>query len=142
MTDAAQADRACAGSNPHGTGDDLLPIGNIADATGVAVSALRYYDEIGLISPRARIGGKRRFGPEAIGRVNFVRRAKKLGFSLDEVREILDDTSGEWAKLVADRLASLRQQRDELDAMIDVLEEVQACGCEVVAECPRTITVC
>lgn len=130
MTDRADVDQS------------LLAIGSLADATGVAVSALRYYEEIGLISSQKRVGGKRRFGADAIGRVNFVRRAQKVGFSLDEVREILDDTSGDWARLVATKLAVLHRQRQELDAVIEVLEEVQSCGCEVVAECPRTITVC
>ncbi len=121
---------------------ELLAIGGLADATGVAASALRYYDEIGLIAPAARVGGKRRFDADAIGRVNFVRRAQSVGFSLDEVRGILDDTVGGWNDMVADKLEALRSQRSELDVMIAMLEEVRACGCRVVAECQRTVDSC
>lgn len=121
---------------------NLLSIGDIANATGVSVSALRYYDEVGLVSPHTRVGGKRRFEPDTVGRVNFVRRAQSVGFSLDEVRDILDDTSGAWNTIVADKLASLRSQRSEIDDMIAILEEVRTCGCRVVAECPRVASPC
>lgn len=122
--------------------DDLMAIGTLATATGVAVSALRYYDELGLIAPAARVGGKRHFDSPTVGRVNFIRRVQQVGFSLDEIRLLLDDTSGSWADAVTLKLGDLRAQRAELDAMIAVLEEVRLCGCEVVAECPRSITVC
>ena len=121
---------------------ELLAIGTLADATGASVSALRYYDEIGLITPSARVGGKRQFDPEAVGRVNFVRRAQRVGFSLEEVRDILDDTAGEWHDMVADKLAALRARRNELDVMIDTLEEIRACGCQVVVDCVRARDRC
>ena len=119
------------------TVEALMSIGTLAAATDVAVSTLRYYDEIGLLTPDARVGGKRRFASPAIGRVNFVRRAQQVGFSLDEIREILADDDGAWGELVDTKLATLHQQRTELDAVIALLEEMRACGCEVVAECPR-----
>lgn len=120
---------------------ELLAIGGLATATGVAVSALRYYDEIGLVAPSTRIGGKRRFGSEAVGRVNFVRRAQQVGFSLEEIKDILDDTAGAWNDVVAGKLDALRSQRAELDAVIAMLEEVQLCGCRIVAECPRRVNL-
>ena len=58
----------------------LLPIGEVADSTGVTVSAVRYYDEIGVITATTRIGGKRRFDPDTVGRVSFIRRAQEAGF--------------------------------------------------------------
>ena len=120
----------------------LLAIGTLAGATGVAVSALRYYDEVGLITPTTRVGGKRRFGADAVGRVNFVRRAQEVGFSLDEIREILNDTAGTWPEVVADKLAALRSHRAELDTMIAMLDEIRVCGCRVVSECPRMEMTC
>ncbi len=116
---------------------ELLAIGMLADATGVSVSTLRYYDEIGLVAPSERVGGKRRFLPEAVGRVNFIRRAQGVGFSLEEVADILDDSDGAWGRMVVDKLTELGSQRKELDVMITMLEDVQPCGCRVVAECPR-----
>jgi len=120
------------------TDGELLAIGSLADATGVAVSALRYYDEVGLIDASTRVGGKRRFAPEVIGRVNFVRRAQGVGFTLDEIAAILDDNAGAWKGVVAQKLGSLRDRRDELESMISMLEAVEDCGCEVVSQCPRT----
>ncbi len=120
----------------------LLPIGELAAATGVAVSALRHYDEIGVISPAERVGGKRHFSRDAIGRVNFVRRAQRIGFRLSEIRDILDDTSGETRELAAAKIDELRAQQAELAVMIDLLQEMMACGCQVVAECPAVTDPC
>jgi MerR family redox-sensitive transcriptional activator SoxR len=120
------------------SGSDLLAIGTLSDATGVAVSALRYYDEVGLIDASTRVGGKRRFEPAVIGRVNFVKRAQGVGFSLDEIGAILDDDAGSWRNVVVEKLENLREQRDELESMIAMLEAVEDCGCQIVSQCPRT----
>ncbi len=115
----------------------LLPIGQVADSTGVTVSAVRYYDEIGVITATTRIGGKRRFDPDTVGRVSFIRRAQEAGFSLDEIRTLLDDTQGGWRDLVEDKLAELSERRERLDVMISMLGDMRDCGCEVVSSCPR-----
>ena len=117
---------------------DLLPIGEVSKSTGVAVSALRYYDEIGVITVSARVGGKRCFDPDTVGRVNFIRRAQEAGFSLEEIRRILDDERVGSQELVEDKLAELSERRDRLDTMIGLLAEIRDCGCEVVASCPGT----
>lgn len=114
----------------------LVPIGQLASATGVAVSALRYYDEVGVITPAERAGGKRWFNPNAIGRVNFVRRAQRFGFSLTEIRDILDDETGQTRAIAAAKIAELRARQVELGTMIELLEEMVACGCQAVATCP------
>ena len=118
----------------------LLPIGEVADSTGVTVSAVRYYDEIGVITATTRIGGKRRFDPDTVGRVSFIRRAQEAGFSLDEIRTLLDDTKGGWRDLVEDKLAELSERRDRLDVMISMLGDMRDCGCEVVASCPSGVS--
>ncbi len=120
-------------------GVDLLPIGEVARSTGLAVSAVRYYDEIGVITASARVGGKRRFDPDTVGRVSFIRRAQEAGFSLDEIRMILDETQGGWHGLVEDKLTELSERRDRLDTMIDMLAEIRDCGCDAVSNCPRAI---
>lgn len=120
----------------------LLPIGELAAATGVTVSALRHYDDIGIITPTERIGGKRRFDSDAIGRVNFVRRAQRFGFSLVEIRDVLDDRSGQSHKLAQAKIEQLQARQLELAAMIELLTEVVECGCQVVAECPRFPSSC
>ena len=118
---------------------ELLPIGEVAKSTGVTVSAVRYYDEIGVITATARVGGKRRFDSDTVGRVSFIRRAQEAGFSLEEIRTILDETQGGWHDLVEDKLAELSERRDRLDTMIAMLGEIRDCGCEVVASCPRAM---
>lgn len=117
--------------------DSQVAIGAVAEATGLAVTAIRYYDEIGIIEPASRVGGKRRFGPDTVGRINFIRRAQDVGFSLDEIKLILDDQAGEWHQLVAAKLAELQDRRQRLDTMITLLDEVSRCGCDAVADCPR-----
>ncbi len=114
----------------------LLQIGELAAATGTTISALRHYDDLGVITPVERVGGKRRFSAATIGRVNFVRGAQKFGFSLLEIRDILDDQSGRSRQLVEEKIAALRAQQVELATMISMLEEMKLCGCAVVAECP------
>lgn len=116
---------------------DLLSIGQVADAVNMSVSAVRYYDKIGLISAEKRVGGQRRYVPETPGRVSFVQRAKDAGFSLDEIAEILEDEAGGWHDLVDSKLDELKNRRARLDVMIEVLTMVRACGCEAAAECPR-----
>ncbi len=113
-----------------------LTIGAVADATGLAVSAVRYYDEIGLVPAASRVGGKRRFRQDAVGRVAFIRRAQEAGFTLVEISLILDDTAGGWRDLVDSKVAELISRRSRLDQMIARLGEVRTCGCDAVAHCP------
>ncbi len=118
----------------------LLPIGEVAEATGIAVSAVRYYADIGVISSAARVGGKRRFDPATIGRVTFIQRAQEAGFSLEEIGTILDDETGSWRVLVADKLIELTERKDRLETMISMLAEIRDCGCGAVASCPQVTT--
>lgn len=119
---------------------DVVPIGTVASATGIPVSAVRYYDEIGLIASATRVGGKRRFHPATVGRVNFIRRAQEAGFTLGEISVLLDDEFGGWRSLVQQKIEELTERRDRLDAMIAMLEEMGRCGCEAVAACPRLVS--
>lgn len=117
---------------------EQLSIGAIADQSGVSVSTVRYYDEIGIISATSRVGGKRRFSPDAVGRICFIRRAQEAGFSLEETRTILDDTAGDWLDVVDTKQAELEERRTRLDVMISLLDEIRRCGCDAVADCPRS----
>ena len=121
------------------TTQTLLSIGQVASATGTTVPAVRHYDDLGLVSVETRVGGKRRFNEDTVGRVNFIRRAQDAGFRLDEIKAILDDGSGGWRDLVRSKLGELTDRRSRLDEMIEMLGEIRDCGCEVVATCPRAI---
>ena len=117
----------------------LLAIGEVAKDTGVAVSAVRYYDEIGLIVAAARVGGKRRFDRDTVGRVSFIKQAQESGLSLDEIRIILDETRSDWQSIIEAKLAELAERRARLDVMIGLLTEYRDCGCDTIAACPRAL---
>ncbi|MGH3836793.1 MAG: MerR family transcriptional regulator [Pseudonocardiaceae bacterium] len=69
---------------------NLIPIGQAADRLGLNASALRYYDERGLVSPPARQAGRRMYGPEELRRLAFLKIAHDLGLPLDTAAAILD----------------------------------------------------
>jgi len=119
--------------------EQTLSIGQLADATGLSVSAIRYYEQRNLVVPAGRVGDKRRFDPEAVARLLFVSRAKVAGFTLDQIRILLDDVTGESQAVLLDRLAAMKETRTELDRTIAFLEEAAKCGCTTMALCPRVI---
>ena len=85
-------------------GGDLLPIGEVARRAGIAASALRYYEEAGLIAAVRPEGGQRRYPRSVLRRLAFVRAAQNVGLTLDEIREALatlpegrTPTKADWA---------------------------------------------
>src|SRR5882724_11897313 len=68
---------------------ELMTIGEVAERTGVAVSALRFYDAEGFIASVRTAGGQRRFSREVLRRIAFIRVAQTVGLTLDEIRESL-----------------------------------------------------
>lgn len=114
---------------------EVLSIGEVANRTGVSISAIRYYDEEGLIGGLSRVGGKRRFPPEAVRQISFLRRARDVGFTLGEIRSILDEGPPGWKSIVDAKQLDLLRQRGAIDTMIEVLSEISECGCEAIAEC-------
>jgi MerR family redox-sensitive transcriptional activator SoxR len=115
--------------------EKLLTIGEVAKSAGVTVSTLRYYDELGLTPNVARIGGNRHFGQESIQRVSFIQQCKSVGLSLKEIQSILDDESGDWHELVANKIVEMTATRDSYKTMISKLEAISACGCNDPATC-------
>lgn len=90
---------------------DLISIGEAARRLGLNTSALRYYDEIGLVRPASRRGGRRMYGAAELRRLAFVHIAARLGLSLDTAGAVLDESSERWR-------ASVRGQIGMLDEMI------------------------
>ena len=120
-----------------------LTIGDLGKATGTKVETVRYYEKIGLLPKPPRTGGNYRdYGEAELGRLSFIRRARDLGFSLDQVRALLklsDDRSHDCAGIdriaeahlleVDRKLADLKALRRELKAVID------SCDGGTIAEC-------
>ena len=122
--------------------EDALSIGEIAERTGVSVSALRFYEAEGLISSTRSGGGQRRFAREVLRRIAFVRIAQQIGLSLDEISAALASLPGERTPTVADWARVSRAWRAALDERIRMLELVRdeltsciGCGCLSLHTC-------
>lgn len=107
-----------------------MKIGTLAEETGVHVETIRYYQNLGLIPKPARSRGMvRRYGKEAADRLRFIKRAQVLGFSLEEVKLLLDLAQGEHCtetrtlaqrklKLVESKIADLRAMQGALNKLV------------------------
>ena len=120
----------------------LLSIGDVARRTGIATSALRFYEDKALIDSLRTAGQQRRYTRDVIRRVSFIRAAQTVGLTLEEVRAILDDlpagrspTRSDWQELARrwkpwldERIAALERLRDQLSSCI-------GCGCLSLDRC-------
>lgn len=117
----------------------MLLIGEVAERTGLATSAIRYYDELGLIEPLGRESGRRLFAESVANRLKAITAAREAGFSLDEIRSLLDsqaEGTGEWRALVGSKIAEVRCRVERLQAIETTLRESLSCGCRAWDECP------
>jgi len=109
-----------------------MRIGELAKAVGISTSALRYYEEAGLIgAPKRTDSGYRTYPAEAVGRIQFVQRAKALGLTLREVRNLLSSQEAEVGEerdrvrhLVAHKLAETKERVGELQSLERELESL------------------
>ena len=85
-----------------------MKIGEVAKRTGCNIETIRYYERIGVIDPPPRRGAYRDYGPCDTERLRFIRRARELGFSLEEVRALLDLTPGHEVR--CDEVQSIAEQ--------------------------------
>ncbi len=122
--------------------DDVLTVGQVADRCGIATSAVRYYDDHGLISSQRTPGGQRRFEREAIRRISFILAAQRVGRSLSEIRETLDalphdhaPSQAEWTLVSTDWRERLDEQINALADLRDRLDECIGCGCLSLERC-------
>lgn len=119
-----------------------LTVGEVAERSGVKVSALHFYEREGLISSRRTSGNQRRFRREVLRRLAFIRVAQRVGIPLAEIREALDDLpdgrtpnradwehlSQRWRAELDDRIHRLEQLRDDFTGCI-------GCGCLSLTTC-------
>ncbi len=118
-----------------------LSIGEVAREAGVSVSAIRFYERQGLLPEAGRVGGKRRFGTDVVRRLQVIDVAKQAGFSLDEVRALLDSIDRgapaheELQALAACKLPEIDALIERARAMRDWLSVASACGCESLEDC-------
>jgi MerR family transcriptional regulator, copper efflux regulator len=105
-----------------------MRIGQVAAEAAVNVQTLRYYERRGLIpAARRRASGYREYDPTAVGRVRFIKHAQALGFSLDDIRQLLADTACAHVQARAERaIARIDEKVAELARMRSVLIELTA----------------
>ena len=120
----------------------LLTIGEVAHRSGVAQTALRFYEQRGLITSTRTSGNQRRYERAVLRRLAFVRAAQRVGLSLEQVAEALATLPSDHAPTKADWSRLSRSWRDELDARIDGLQRLRdrlsdciGCGCLSLRTC-------
>ena len=123
-----------------------LTISDVARQVGLAPSAIRYYERIGLLPPAQRSSGQRRYDSTALYRLAIVQRARQLGFTLDEIRQLflgfgnVTRASERWRTLS-------RKKLEELDRLMDAVKSVRrllfkmmkCCHCDTLDQCGKGI---
>lgn len=119
-----------------------MKIGELAKVTNIPVETIRYYEKIGLMPEPARSeGGQRRYHRKHRERLRFIRHSRELGFTLDDIRELLamseqhghaDSIARRHRAAVQSRIRSLTALRDELDRMIEECEQGHEGECRVI----------
>jgi MerR family transcriptional regulator, redox-sensitive transcriptional activator SoxR len=119
-----------------------LTSGEVVARSGMAASALRYYEREGLIEAARTSGGQRRYERNVLRRLAFIRAARNVGLSLEEVREALarlpssrTPTKADWAAISRGWRQRLDQQIQALEALRDGLDSCIGCGCLSLARC-------
>ena len=121
---------------------DLLTIGETAERSGVAPSALRYYETQGLISSTRTTGNQRRYQRSTLRRIAFIRSAQRVGLRLEEITEALNTlpggrtpTTADWSRLSASWRGRINEQIDRLERLRDRLDSCIGCGCLSLSRC-------
>jgi MerR family redox-sensitive transcriptional activator SoxR len=121
---------------------DLLTIGEVARRSGFPQSALRFYERAGLIRTTRTSGGQRRYERSVLRRLAFIRAARTVGVSLEEVRAGLDrlpdgrtPNRSDWTRLSRSWRGRLDEQIDALVALRDGLDSCIGCGCLSLQRC-------
>ncbi|MEP3053024.1 redox-sensitive transcriptional activator SoxR [Ascidiaceihabitans sp.] len=121
---------------------DGMTIGDLAQRTGLAVSAIRYYEAQGLIQPWRNAGGQRRFERADLRRLSFVMIAQQFGFTLPQIKVELDrlpggrtPTKADWARISRGFRAALDTRIDAMTRLRDNLDGCIGCGCLSLPNC-------
>jgi len=121
---------------------DLLTVGAVSERSGFAPSALRYYERVGLLTATRTVGGQRRYPRSVLRRLAFIRAARNIGLTLEEVAAALDalpegraPTRADWSRLSRGWRERLDEQIRALQALRDGLDSCIGCGCLSLRRC-------
>ena len=120
---------------------NAMTIGDVSRATGIAPSAIRFYESKGLLSSAGRTGGKRTFGAESVDALKVIRMARELGFTLGDIQLLLSGFSSDtppnvrWRELASRKLLEVNNVLQRASAMKSLLEKGLRCDCISIHDC-------
>ncbi|NIQ54392.1 MAG: MerR family transcriptional regulator [Gammaproteobacteria bacterium] len=120
---------------------DGLTIGEVARRAGLRTSAIRYYEEAGILPAPERVNGRRRYDPDVVRRLDVVRLAKGAGLTLAEIRTLFHGFGKDvppparWHALATAKLKELDEQLERIARMRRALRAALACGCVRIEDC-------
>jgi MerR family transcriptional regulator, redox-sensitive transcriptional activator SoxR len=119
-----------------------LAISEVAVQVGLQPSAIRYYERIGLLPPAQRTSGQRRYDRTVLYRLAVIQRARQIGFTLDEIRQLFfgfgstTRASARWQRLSQQKLAELEALAEGIKTMQNLLKKMNRnCHCETLEQC-------
>jgi MerR family transcriptional regulator, redox-sensitive transcriptional activator SoxR len=120
---------------------DNLAISDVARTFGLRTSAIRYYEQIGILASPMRKNGQRRYEKSALFRLAVLQQARESGFSLEEIRELFfgfqpaTRPPKRWQKLSERKIADLHIRMKQLKLMETLLKQIQGCRCNALEQC-------
>ena len=118
-----------------------LAISDVAREFGLRTSAIRYYEQIGILPPPLRKNGRRRYERSVLFRLAVVQHARESGFTLGEIRELFfgfrpaTPPPKRWHRLSERKIAELRERVKRLQLMETLLKQIQGCRCNALEQC-------
>lgn len=118
-----------------------LAISDVAREFGLRTSAIRYYEQIGILPPTLRKNGRRRYERSVLFRLAVVQHARESGFTLDEIHELFfgfrpaTPPPKRWHRLSERKIAELRERVKRLQLMETLLKQIQGCRCNALEQC-------
>jgi len=117
-----------------------MTIGELARRTGLARSAIRYYEQERLIPRAARVSGRRVFDEASLAQLEVVQLARDAGFRLSEIRRLVTEFGRDrWRRLAVQKLAEVQATAERLRAMAELLEKLVGCECPDIEFCGRAL---
>jgi MerR family redox-sensitive transcriptional activator SoxR len=121
----------------------LLSISEVAKQIGLRPSAIRYYEQIGILPPAQRMSGQRRYDMTVLHRLIVIQRARQTGFTLDEIKQLFfgfrtgTPPSVRWQKLKKRKIVELDAMLERFQSMRVLLEQQGRCHCSALEECGK-----
>jgi DNA-binding transcriptional MerR regulator len=120
-----------------------LRISDVAKQSGIRPSAIRYYEQLGILPPAHRISGQRSYDVTVLHRLAVIQRARQTGFTLDEIKELFfgfrpgTPPSARWQKLRKRKIVELDAMLEHIQSMRALVVQQGECRCKALEECGK-----